>query len=405
MPAQTRTHVRNTGCREQTEVEIVVPTNTIETYVTGRSNEEQKRKRGPTYMCSIWGYHATQHGGERLVEKFEIPRACDVWVLQSIGKKWRNWKADVKSRYYDPKISTELQLCNVPKRILKDQWKNLLTYWNSEESKCISERNKKSRSKKSLMHITGKRSFGQVREDQEKSIGHSPTRVEMFERCYTKEGITNSIEACEALEKMKEIRSQTSQTEDVGRDDIFSKVLGNDKVGRVRMYGFGVTPYVAWGEIPNRSSAYQLIEGYKEAFEKMEKQVQEQGEVIAKMKLDMQSTQQATNATILRATQYSQNGDAHSFNNSTLIQVGTKVAVKSILDSTKTVAIGYIQSMDPAHRVGNYPLGPNWCSVHINIPVNWEEHLIRPYSTLTTIGQAIGTYVAWPQALVVREDD
>ncbi|KAI0492510.1 hypothetical protein KFK09_026783 [Dendrobium nobile] len=236
----------------------------------------------------------------------------------------------------------------------KDQWKNLLTYWNSEESKCISERNKKSRSKKSLMHITGKKSFGQVREDQEKSIGHSPTRVEMFERCYTKEGITNSIEACEALEKMKEIRSQTSQTEDVGRDDIFSKVLGNDKVGRVRMYGFGVTPYVAWGEIPNRSSAYQLIEGYKEAFEKMEKQVQEQGEV------------------------------------------GTKVAVKSILDSTKTVAIGYIQSMDPEHKVGNYPLGPNWCAVHINIPVNWEEHLIRPYSTLT----AIGTYVAWPQALV-----
>ncbi|PKU80709.1 uncharacterized protein LOC110097958 [Dendrobium catenatum] len=204
---------------------------------------------------------------------------------------------------------------------------------------------------------------------------------------------------------MKEIRSQTSQTEDVGRDDIFSKVLGNDKVGRVRMYGFGVTPYVAWGEIPNRSSAYRLIEGYKEAFEKMEKQVQEQGEVIAKMKLDMQSTQHATNNTPLRATQYSQNDDVHSFNNSAHIQVGTKVAVKSVVDSTKTMAIGYIRSMDPTHMVGNYPLGQNWCSVHINIPVNWEEHLIRPYSTLTTIGHAIGTYVAWPQALVVREED
>ncbi|KAL0925531.1 hypothetical protein M5K25_003876 [Dendrobium thyrsiflorum] len=204
---------------------------------------------------------------------------------------------------------------------------------------------------------------------------------------------------------MKEIRSQTSQTEDVGRDDIFSKVLGNDKIGRVRMYGFGVTPYVAWGEIPNRSSAYRLIEGYKEAFEKMEKQVQEQGEVIAKMKLDMQSTQQATTSTPVRTTQHSQNGDVHSFNNNAHIQVGTKVAIKSVIDSTKTVAIGYIQSMDPTHRVGNYPLGPNWCSVHINIPVTWEEHLIRPYSTLTTIGQAIGTYVAWPQAFVVREDD
>ncbi|XP_028556439.1 uncharacterized protein LOC114581140 [Dendrobium catenatum] len=170
-------------------------------------------------MCSIWGYHSTQHGGERLVnfnqygqpigqnkslfieflgtiarngkytpidikswdkmlksfkknmlevvqEKFEIPRSYDVWVLQSIGKKWRNWKADVKSKYYDQKMSTELQLCNVPKMILKDQWKNLVTNWNSEESKCISERNKKSRSRKSLMHIIGKRSFSQMREDQ-----------------------------------------------------------------------------------------------------------------------------------------------------------------------------------------------------------------------------------------------
>ncbi|PKU64913.1 hypothetical protein MA16_Dca018428 [Dendrobium catenatum] len=140
-------------------------------------------------MCSIWGYHATQHGGERLVvnfnkygqpigknkslfveflgtiprngkyapidirswdqmpksfkkinnlffqEIFEITRGSDVCVLQSIGKKWRNWKADVKSRYYDPNMTTELQLCNVPKSILKDQWKNLLSYWNSEESK------------------------------------------------------------------------------------------------------------------------------------------------------------------------------------------------------------------------------------------------------------------------------
>ncbi|KAI0492123.1 hypothetical protein KFK09_026388 [Dendrobium nobile] len=159
MAPHTRTHVRNTESREETEVEIVVPTNTIENYVAGTSNEEQKRKRGPTYMC-------------------------------------------------------KLQLCNVPKRILKDQWKNLLSYWNSEESK-----------------------------------------------------------------------------------------------------------------------------------------------------------------------------------------VGTKVAVESVLDSTKTVAIGYIQSMDPTHMVGNYPLGQNWCSIHINIPVNWEEHLIRPYSTLTIIGHAIGTYVAWPQAL------
>ncbi|KAI0495169.1 hypothetical protein KFK09_025319 [Dendrobium nobile] len=346
MPAHTRTHVRNTGCREQTEVEIDVPTNTIETYVTGTI--ARNGKHAPIDIRSWDKMPKSLKNNMLEVVQFEIPRACDAWVLQSIGKKWRNWKADVKSRYYDPKMSTELQLCNVPKRILKDQWKNLLTYWNSEESKCISERNKKSRSKKSLMHITGKKSFGQVREDQEKSIGHSPTRVKMFEKCYTKEGITNSIEACEALEKMKEIRSQTSQTEDFEKDDIFSKVLGNDKVGRVRMYGFGVTPYVAWGEILNRSSAYRLIEGYKEAFEKMEKQVQEQGEVIAKMKMDMQSSQQATNTTPLRATQYSQNGDVHSFNNSTLIQVGIKVAAKVFLILLKLWQLDIFKG-DPYH--------------------------------------------------------
>ncbi|KAL0912844.1 hypothetical protein M5K25_016254 [Dendrobium thyrsiflorum] len=43
---------------------------------------------------------------------------------------------------------------------------------------------------------------------------------------------------------MMKIRSQTSQINNIGRDDIFPKVLGNDKVDRVHMYGFDITPYV-----------------------------------------------------------------------------------------------------------------------------------------------------------------
>lgn len=75
--------------------------------------------------------------------------------------------------------------------------------------------------------------------------------------------------------------------------------------------------------------------------------------------------------------------------------------LRSLFESKKIVAKGSIRSIDPDQNVGGKRLGLNWCEVQISVPIEWDEDLIRPYSNLSTIGDAIGTCIAWPLNLVI----
>jgi TNP1/EN/SPM transposase len=74
--------------------------------------------------------------------------------------------------------------------------------------------------------------------------------------------------------------------------------------------------------------------------------------------------------------------------------------LKSLIDPTKNVAKGVIRSIHPNKEVGGKRLGPYWCEVQISAPIQWDSELIRPYSNLSTVGDAIGVSVAWPRHLV-----
>ena len=54
------------------------------------------------------------------------------------------------------------------------------------------------------------------------------------------------------------------------------------------------------------------------------------------------------------------------------------------------MAIGRLQSLDPSTIVGGQPLGSNWCEVLVQVVVERDEHLIRPYVPLQTIADSIG---------------
>ncbi|KAL8480718.1 hypothetical protein ACS0TY_027310 [Phlomoides rotata] len=103
-----------------------------------------------------------------------------------------------------------------------------------------------------MQHITGKMSFAQVYEmtkekglsnvgieendidDEELGISDF-TRAEIFSKCYSRDGKNAEVK--------KPIATRCT---DGGLNDIYSQVLGKDKGGRVRMYGYGVTtnPYM-----------------------------------------------------------------------------------------------------------------------------------------------------------------
>lgn len=65
------------------------------------------------------------------------------------------------------------------------------------------------------------------------------------------------------------------------------------------------------------------------------------------------------------------------------------------------MAKGCLESINPDQHVGGRRLGSNWYGVQIAVPIEWDEDLIRPYSNFSTIGDAIGTCVAWPHHLVI----
>lgn len=66
--------------------------------------------------------------------RFDFDGDCKDWVLKSIAKKRRAWKATIKSNYYNLFENDEdrVRACQ-DSRIDLDQLKEALDFWNSEK--------------------------------------------------------------------------------------------------------------------------------------------------------------------------------------------------------------------------------------------------------------------------------
>ncbi|KAM0029859.1 putative transposase, Tnp1/En/Spm [Helianthus debilis subsp. tardiflorus] len=72
--------------------------------------------------------------------------------------------------------------------------------------------------------------------------------------------------------------------------------------------------------------------------------------------------------------------------------VRDEVFLKSILNSTKTVARGRVQRLDPNDLVGGTEIGPQWCEVNVQVPIKKDENLVKQYGLFSTIQDCIGAY-------------
>ncbi|XP_058188599.1 uncharacterized protein LOC131306400 isoform X2 [Rhododendron vialii] len=184
---------------------------------------------------------------QQVQSKFDIEPQSRSWVLKSIGNKWKNWKALLKATRYTPHKTNEGRLADRDERVLPDQWRILVSYWNSKEAKNLSIKNKACRSFQKINHATGSKSFARVREEQraKRPDGKEPSRAELFIVTRTrKDGRPVNEESSAIISKLRERAAQgqgTSQNVVVG-DDVFHQVMGRDRHGRVRTYGLGPAP-------------------------------------------------------------------------------------------------------------------------------------------------------------------
>ncbi|CAI9112333.1 OLC1v1012770C1 [Oldenlandia corymbosa var. corymbosa] len=251
-------------------------------------------------------------------------------------------------------------------------------------------------------HLHKDRKDAIIRMVKTERLGRAPTRVELFASCYCdSECNPSNPEVGAKVMEMKDIQSKLppGSEDPLGPNDTFAKVMGKDPPGRVRMTGLGVCPSDLWVSNPSRNACYQMVLEHQEL-------VQQQQATIARMEEKMDNTSRLL-ARFEEKLQHQQVSSLGNQSNSTNLGQNLKAGREVLLKNMegKVVALGWLNSLDPNQVVGGAQLGTSCYEVHIYVAMESEEELMRPYTNLNTIGDAVGTCIAWSHKLVMHVED
>ncbi|XP_062008482.1 uncharacterized protein LOC133725289 isoform X1 [Rosa rugosa] len=214
----------------------------------------------------------------------DVPDEYKQHCLKVVGSRWRDWKCRVKTQWYDKYETDEQRLTFIPSQVVGEQWKILVKYWGLPQIKEMCETNKSSRAQGGgVPHRTGRKSFARLRKEMMEN-GEKTDRVSMFVKTRamkTKDDDGQPIEihdeeATAVISQFNEyLEERPDEQDNTFREEVFTKVMGEDAHGRVRMYGTGVTPSQVFGN----SKAYETnekrtIEEMDRKYEEMEKNYQ-----------------------------------------------------------------------------------------------------------------------------------
>ncbi|MBA0760353.1 hypothetical protein Gotri_023102 [Gossypium trilobum] len=199
-----------------------------------------------SYKDDMWEY-----------TKFDIDPSGKSWVMQSIATKWRDWKADLKATYYDSLNTDEERLKVSDPRVVPDQWRSLISYWNSEDTKKRCARNRANRQKHTCGHSSGTKSYARICEEEQnkRPDGKEPTRAELYILTHTrKNGQPVDDTAAKLISKIREQEAKkqnTSQCSDESNDTL-CQVMGEEQGKHVGPYGMGPNRTGIFGPRPGR---------------------------------------------------------------------------------------------------------------------------------------------------------
>ncbi|RVW13564.1 hypothetical protein CK203_091916 [Vitis vinifera] len=139
----------------------------------------------------------------------------------------------------DPSTIDEERLCHQPLHLLDDEWRWLIHFWGMPEAKA-----------------------------QNKEDRTEPNRIEMFALTHTKkDGTPIDNHSKEIMNQFQQLLTQlekisssasTSSIAYTSIDEIYTQVMGPERHGRVRGYGFGPTPTSVFGSTSRRQSVGTL---------------------------------------------------------------------------------------------------------------------------------------------------
>ncbi|KAF4401744.1 hypothetical protein G4B88_000792 [Cannabis sativa] len=363
------------------------------------NNNGKKNGRGPTQMRDIWGNHdgtkmqITCNEFGQPHDKYASKLTNFIGTLVRDGKNapinYKSWHK-VPDKYKDRMwkiiqignacfktsrknliflLWQKIGLCGLveqkkykDKRVYAGQWEELIKYWATDDAKKISATNKASRGQKKYNHTTGTKSFAQIRAAQKENGGSTPTRAAMFNVYYTKKDKS-------VTDTMKEVMVQLQEKQELNEDTLEAelKELTSQVQANKQNYNTNDT-----SSIPDMALNYN---------------------------------DNATSSQLAKKPCMSHNKESRPYE-IPIVEVGEMVNLKSVTADPETIAIGLVVSKDSSKEVGGKELRDHYSEVVVQVCINPDEELIRPYGQCKTIGEVVGASIAWPITfLISRKSD
>ncbi|XP_077240316.1 uncharacterized protein LOC143881207 isoform X2 [Tasmannia lanceolata] len=162
--------------------------------------------------------------------KYDVPEDNKPYVIADLGKKWREWKSTLRSKYF---VQHEPP---PPGSVILSEYQILCDFWNSPEGQKLCATNKANRAQQTIAHTAGSPSYARVTKMEFKAKKKMPTRMDTFVITHTKkDGEAADPKSKEIMEKIKERQEQNPEPESSGipsRDDLIGQLMGEETLGR-----------------------------------------------------------------------------------------------------------------------------------------------------------------------------
>ncbi|XP_073106604.1 uncharacterized protein [Elaeis guineensis] len=94
---------------------------------------------------------------------FVIPPESHDWIIKSLNRKWKDYKAKLKRDYKKKGIIEEEVARTCPLDVYPHQWIELVHYWFSERGQTYSNIGRAARSSQLVPHTSGSKSYARLR--------------------------------------------------------------------------------------------------------------------------------------------------------------------------------------------------------------------------------------------------